>query len=124
MVRAPASMILMPTLVEPVKLTMSTLSSSTSTAPTSGLAPVTMLTTPGGNPTSSRILASSMTHNGSWGAGFMTTVQPTARAGAILPTMFVVGKLYGEMQATTPTGTRLTTPPMRAPAASGVEAIG
>ena len=42
--------------------------------------------------------------SGSCGAGFTTTVHPTASAGAILPAMFVSGKLYGEIQATAPAG--------------------
>ena len=45
-----------------------------------------------------------MTASGSCGAGFTTTVLPIARAGPILPAMFTIGKLYGVMQATTPTG--------------------
>ena len=57
------------------------------------LAELMRLTTPGGNPTSSRTRASSMTASGSWGAGFMTTVLPMARAGATLPAMLVRGKL-------------------------------
>ena len=36
--------------------------------------------------------------------------------------MFVSGKLYGEMQATAPTGCRFTYEPMSAPGASGVAA--
>jgi len=40
-----------------------------------------------------------------------------------LPAMFTSGKLYGEMQATTPTGWRRPSPPMRPPAARGVEGI-
>src|SRR3954471_2431181 len=113
-----------PTVVDPVKLTMSTPGCPTRAAPTCGPDPVTRLTTPGGKPTSSRTAASSITHRGSCGGGFMTTVHPTARAGAILPTMFTVGKLYGAMQATTPTGTRLATAPMSPPGASGVAAMG
>ena len=64
-----------------------------SAAPTSGPPPVTTLTTPGGKPTPSMILASSITARGSWGAGFMTTVLAVANAGATLPAMFTSGKL-------------------------------
>ena len=49
-----------------------------------------------------------MIASGSCGAGFITTVHPTASAGAILPAMLVSGKLYGEMHATAPTGWRFT----------------
>ena len=104
MVAAPASMMRAPTLVEPVNDTMSTSRLVVRAAAGSGLDEVMMLMTPGGKPASCMISANSMTARGSCGAGFMTTVQPTARAGAILPAMFTTGKLYGEMQATTPTG--------------------
>ena len=70
------------------------------------------------------ISASTSTAKGSCGAGFITTVHPTASAGAILPAMFVSGKLYGEMHATAPTGWRCTYAPMSAPGASGVDATG
>ena len=92
----------------PVKLIMSTLRESTSAEPTSGFEPVTMLTTPGGNPTASQIFASSMIDRGSCGGGFITIVLPVASAGPTLPAMLVSGKLYGAMHATTPTGWRFT----------------
>ncbi|CAB4883496.1 unannotated protein [freshwater metagenome] len=82
-----------PTPVEPVNDTMSTLRLVVSAAAGAGLDDVMMLTTPGGNPTSCMISASSITASGSCGAGFITTVQPTARAGAILPAMLTKGKL-------------------------------
>jgi hypothetical protein len=113
----------MPTLVLPVKLTMSTSRDSTSAAPSAGFEPVTTLTTPGGNPTSSQMRASSITASGSCGAGFMTTALPTASAGATLPAMATSGKLYGEMQATTPTGGRSAIAPINPPGASGVDSI-
>ncbi len=93
-----------PTLVEPVKLTMSMSSESTSASPVSGVEPVTMFTTPGGTPASSSTAHSSSTASGFCGAGLMTTVLPIASAGPILPAAFTSGKLYGVMQATTPTG--------------------
>ena len=110
--------------VEPVNDTMSMSRLELSAAAGSGDADVTRLTTPGGNPTSRSISASTTMASGSCGAGFITTVQPTARAGAILPTMLVSGKLYGEMHATAPTGWRLTYAPMRPPGASGVACTG
>ena len=57
--------------------------------------------------------------SGSWGAGLTTTVFPAARAGATLPAMLTMGKLYDVMQATTPTGWRLIMAPMMPPGASG-----
>src|SRR5580704_14263537 len=113
-----------PTAVDPVKLTQSTSGDSVNTAAGSGLELVTMLTTPGGKPTSSKMRANSINMSGSWGAGFMTTVLPAASAGATLPAMLTSGKLYDAMHATTPTGWRRTTPPIRPPGASGVVATG
>ena len=107
----------------PVKLIMSTSGESTRAAPGSGCDPVTRLTTPGGNPTSSMMRTSSITASGPWGAGLMTTVLPVASAGATLPAIDVIGKLYGVMHATTPTGGRSPTAPMRPPGASGVDCI-
>ena len=59
----------------------------------SGPTELMRLITPGGKPTSSSTRAISMTARGSWGAGFMITVLPMARAGATLPAMLVMGKL-------------------------------
>src|SRR5450759_1886611 len=102
----PASKMRAPTAVEPVKETMSTFFESTRASPISGEEPVTTLTTPGGNPTWRQMSANSMIASGSWGAGFITMVFPVANAGPTLPAMVTSGKLYGEMQATTPTGWR------------------
>ena len=81
MVAAPAAAMRVPTSVEPVKLIMSTSGESTSAAAGSASAEFTRLTTPGGNPTSSRMRTSSITASGSWAAGFTTTVLPMASAG-------------------------------------------
>ena len=62
--------------------------------------------------------------SGSCGAGLTTTVLPAASAGATLPAMLTMGKLYEVMQATTPSGWRLTMPPMIPPGASGVACAG
>ncbi len=93
MVRAAFSAIVTPTSVEPVKLTQSTSSASTSAAEVDRVLPLTRLTTPGGNPTSLRMRTSSTMARGSCGAGFTTTVLPEARAGATLPAMLTMGKL-------------------------------
>ena len=93
MVGAPAAAIRWPTAVDPVKETMSTSGDAVRAEAGSGPCELTRLTTPGGKPTSSRTRASSMTASGSWGAGFMITVLPMARAGATLPAMLVSGKL-------------------------------
>ena len=120
MVRAACSPILTPTWVDPVKLTQSTSSESTKAAEEAGPLPLTRLTTPGGKPTSLRMRTSSTMASGSCGAGFTTTVLPAASAGATLPAMFTMGKLYEVMQATTPSGWRLTMAPMMPPGANGV----
>ena len=64
-----------------------------------------------------------MTASGSWGAGFTTTVLPIASAGPILPAMLTIGKLYGVMHATTPTGCRTAIAPISPPDASAVAGI-
>ena len=124
MVRAAFSAMVTPTWVEPVKLTQSTSSASTSAAEEAGALPLTRLTTPGGKPTSLRMRTSSTMASGSCGAGLTTTVLPAASAGATLPAMFTIGKLYEVMHATTPSGWRLTMPPMIPPGASGVRLAG
>ena len=106
MVGPPAEAMRVPTSVDPVKLIMSTSVDSTSAAAGAASAELTRLTTPGGNPTSSRMRTSSTTVRGSWAAGFTTTVLPMASAGATFPAMLTSGKLYEVMQATTPTGWR------------------
>src|SRR5690606_24054573 len=82
--------------------------------------PVTTLTTPGGNPASFINSTMRNTPSGSCGAGLITTVLPMARAGPILPDMFVIGTLYDVMQVTTPTGARCTAAEIRPPGARGV----
>ncbi len=120
MVRAAISAILTPTWVEPVKLTQSTSPASTKAEEEDGVLPLTRFTTPGGKPTSWRMRTSSTMARGSCGAGLTTTVLPEASAGATLPAMLTMGKLYEVMHATTPRGWRFTMPPMIPPGASGV----
>ena len=93
MVGAPAEAMRWPTAVDPVNETMSTSGDVVRAEAGSGPCELMMLITPGGNPTSSSTRASSITARGSWGAGFMITVLPMARAGATLPAMLVIGKL-------------------------------
>ena len=106
MVMPPAVAMRCPIAVEPVKLTISISGLVVSSAEGSEEVPVMMLMTPGGKPTSCIISTNSITASGSCGAGLITTVHPTASAGAILPATLTTGKLYGEMHATTPTGWR------------------
>ena len=119
-VRPPTSPMRIPTPVEPVNDTMSMSRVSTSASPVAGVEPVTTLTTPGGNPTSCMSLMRSITASGFCDAGRTTTVLPIASAGPSLPAMFTIGKLYGVMHATAPTGWRRAIAPIRPPGASAV----
>jgi hypothetical protein len=65
-----------------------------------------MLRTPGGRPASSAAAPSHSADSGVSSDGFMTMVQPQAKAGAIFHTAFISAKFHGTMTATTPTGTR------------------
>ncbi|MCW2749085.1 MAG: hypothetical protein JWR83_195 [Aeromicrobium sp.] len=69
----------------------------------------TTLTTPAGTPASvrSRVIASAV--SGVSEAGLSTTVQPAARAGAILRVAIAAGKFQGVTSAATPTALWVTT---------------
>src|SRR6187402_269381 len=112
-----------PTEVDPVNETMSTCGDPTSASPAAAPLPVTTLTTPAEKPASARTSPKTVTASGSCGAGLTTTVLPMAGAGPTLPAMLTIGKLYGVMQATTPTGWRTATAPMSPPDASAVVGI-
>src|SRR5438132_10119871 len=84
----------------------------TRASPISDPEPQTKPITPGGR-TVAAIRQSAATPSGSTGAGFTTTVLPQASAGPIFPAQFVIGKLNGVMQATTPTGSRVAIPHAR-----------
>jgi hypothetical protein len=95
-----------PTAGEPVKVTLSTSGWSTSAAPAVLPNPGTTLSTPGGNPAAS---ASSPRRNAVSdvsSAGFSTTVQPQASAGAIFHMPIMSGKFHGTIAPTTPRGSR------------------
>src|SRR3954453_22555489 len=102
---------------------MSTCFDDTSASPAAAPEPVTTLTTPGGKPASFTNSTTRTTASGSCGAGFTTTVLPMASAGPILPAMFTIGKLYGVMHATTPTGWRTAIALISPPDASAVDGI-
>ena len=82
-----------------------TRSSSTSTSPISLAAPETTLIQPGGSPASSSSSARKNAVSGVADAGFSTTAQPAASAGAILCATRLSGKLNGEIAPTMPIGT-------------------
>ncbi len=70
---------------------------------------MTTLSTPAGRPASSASTASASAVSGVCSAGFSTTVQPAASAGAALRVTIAAGKFHGVMQATTPTGCLIAT---------------
>ena len=80
-----AAMMRLPVGVEPVKVTMSTSGLVVRTAPTSGSAPLSTLTTPAGMSVWLAISSpSARVISGVSGADLRTTVQPAASAGASL----------------------------------------
>jgi len=86
-----AAMMRRPVAVEPVKLTMSTRGSVTSTSPTSLDAEVRTLTTPGGMSVSATSRPSAAVIHGVWGGPFTTTVQPAASAGTSFASVIWTG---------------------------------
>jgi len=96
-----------PVAVEPVKLTMSTRGSPVSSSPMAGSLDVTTLNTPAGmSVCSATNRPRARPHHGVSGAGFSTTVQPAASAGATLARLIWWGTFHGVMAATTPMGLR------------------
>jgi len=92
LIPAPAvAAICRPTAVEPVKETRSTSGCPASAAPATEPTPVTRLNTPAGKPAPSTIRANSRATSGVSSAGFSTTVQPAARAGTTLATIWCSG---------------------------------
>ena len=69
---------------------------------------VTTLTTPSGRPASCKTFTSSNVVNGVNAAGLTTTVQPAARAGAILRVAMAKGKFHGVINKHGPTGCWVT----------------
>ncbi len=87
-----AAMMWRPVGVEPVKLTMSTRGSVTSSLPTSGELSVSMFTTPAGMSVCSVIsVPRAAPVQGVWGGLFTSTVQPAARAGTSLARVICSG---------------------------------
>ena len=99
----------LPTAVEPVKVSLRTVGLDVSSLPISSVWPQRMLITPAGMPARSASSASALADRGVSLAGLQTTVQPAARAGAILRASMALGKFQGVMQATTPTGCLMVT---------------
>ena len=99
----------LPISVEPVKVSLRTMGLEVSSSPTSRAEPVTTLNTPLGMPARSASSASARAENGVALAGFATTVQPAASAGAHLRVIIAMGKFQGVIDATTPIGCLMTT---------------
>ena len=76
----------LPAATEPVKLTMSTPGCEAMASPTTRPVPETRFSTPAGRPISLADSARMKALSGASSAGFSTTVQPAASAGAILHT--------------------------------------
>ncbi len=95
-----------PVAVEPVNATLSTPECPARAAPSSREAPVTTLTTPGGNPASPASPASASVAAGECSEGLTTIVHPAASAGASFQVSSSSGEFHGVIAATTPTGSR------------------
>ncbi len=107
-----------PTSGEPVNVISAMSSWSTSALPTVEPLPVTTCSHSGGRPQSSiSSSARAMPLNGVWLAGFSTTGQPAAMAGASLWATRLSGKLNGLIAPTTPIGTRSVNPSLPTPLA-------
>ena len=103
-VAAASRMMPWPTAVEPVNAILSTSACLTSAAPAVRPSPATTLKAPAGNPAACATSAKSRAVSGVSEAGFNTTVQPAASAGANFHDARFRGKFHGTMAPTTPTG--------------------
>ena len=101
---AHCAMSIFPTGVEPVNVNLRTIGLEVSSAPISVVLPATTFRTPAGIPASAARAAMANADKGVSLAGFATTVQPDARAGASFLANIAVGKFQGVIEATTPTG--------------------
>src|SRR3954470_19849998 len=96
---------ILPTSVDPVKDNFAIAGCVVKTCPTSAACIVgNTLNTPAGKPASAASFANAKAHSGVSSAGFKTTVQPAANAGAILRVIIAIGKFQGVIAATTPIG--------------------
>ena len=93
-----------PTAVDPVKDILSIPLCLTRASPATEPYPGKIFTTPSGSPHYKRSSPNLREVRGVFSAGFSTTVQPVARAGAILKTAIRRGKFHGVICPHTPTG--------------------
>ena len=101
-VSAAAARIFLPAATEPVSVTSCVMGLRTSASPSLPPAPVRTLTTPGGNPARSKIVASASAESGVVELGFTTMVLPAISAGATLRATIAEGKFHGVIPTQTP----------------------
>ncbi len=94
--------------VDPVNAILRTPGWPPGARPRRGPCPGTMLTTPGGKPTSAISSATRSEVSGVSSAGLRTTVLPAASAGPIFQLQNISGKFHGTIIPTTPSGSRRT----------------
>ncbi len=97
-----------PARVDPVNDIMSTSGCFDRAAPTVGPSPLTRLKTPAGTPAASITSAQICADRGAISLGLSTTVQPTARAGATLQAIWLIGQFHGVIRPHTPMGSLTT----------------
>ena len=114
-VSAAARSIALPTIVEPVKLTMSTSSCVVMTEPTGSPNPWTIFTTPDGRPASIKSSPSIAVVDGVNSDGLTTEVHPAANAKGNFWLTMRNGKFQGVMMETTPIGSFSTMPSISLP---------
>jgi hypothetical protein len=100
---------ILPTGVEPVKVSLRTAGLAVSSPPIAEVAPATTLRTPSGTPARSASSAIAKAESGVSVAGLITIVQPAASAGAAFRVIIAFGKFQGVIAATTPTGCLMQT---------------
>ena len=93
---------------EPVNEIRPTSGLEVSSAPARSPIPWTTLKTPGGRPASAVRSASSEQESGDHSAGFRTTVQPAASAGAVFQVESMNGAFQGVITTAGPAGIRIT----------------
>src|SRR5476649_289199 len=97
----------LPTAVEPVKVTLRTLLLAMMASLMAWVSPATPLITPFGTPACCARANKANAESGVLLAGLISTVQPAASAGPSLRVNMANGKFHGVMAATTPTGSRV-----------------
>ena len=103
---AAVSPIMRPTSLEPVNDIARTSGWVSMGAPASGPNPLTMFTTPRGNPASSSARTRLKVESGVSSAGLMTQVLPQTRAGNSFQEGIAMGKFHGVIMPHTPMGMR------------------